>query len=1020
MASISFYMFFCVAAFFNRLHFSIGSDDETDRVALLKIKAEVTDSLGVMRSWNDTLHFCKWDRVKCGRRHHRVTILELSSSNLLGTISPFVGNLSFLRVLDLQNNSFTGIIPSTIGRLQQLQSLLLNENIIGGQIPSNISGCSRLTVLEAGNNKLVGVIPSELASLSYLNILSLVGNNYTGKVPSFFGNLTSLSQLYLSGNNFDGMIPDSLGKLRHLTRLTLSSNNLSGIVPPSIFNLSFMTVLDLGQNELEGYLSPYLGNTLPQLQFLSVYGNRLTGLIPVSMSNSSNLQTLQLDGNSLQGQIPSLQKLEKIVKLNLAHNFLGNGLNTDLDFVSSLANATMLQEFDISGNNFKGNFPKVICNFSMMLYLQLETNKIDGQLPSCIGNLANLQVFSVKGNQIGNVIPEGLGKLRSLSRLDLSGNKFSGSIPFSMGNLSQLTILYLSGNNLEGNIPFTLGNCGKLQDLNLSVNNLSGRIPIQLLSLSSLSITLNLHQNRLSGSLPEEIGQLTNLGTLDLGENMFSGVIPSTLGNCIGLERLYLEGNDFQGAISDSLQTLKGLTVLDFSRNNFSGNIPNFLASLQLQMLNLSYNNFQGEVPTGDVFRNATAVSILGNKKLCGGIPEFKLRKCDLNMAQVKNSSHRTSLILSILFAFVGVALVVGLVLFYKGRKTKPRASGGLVNFLQVSYQSLQKATNGFSAENLIGCGAFGTVYKGILDPGSETLVAIKVFNLEIHGGFKSFVAECEVLRNIKHRNLVKVITACSGVDYQGKHFKALVYEYMVNKSLDDWLHPISELDDTNNSMGKLNYLQRFDIAVDVAFALDYLHHQSGVSIIHCDLKPSNVLLDDEMVAHVGDFGLARLLSKDAISSYANQSSSVGVRGTIGYTPPEYGLGSKVSTQGDVYSFGILLLEMFTGRRPTDGKWNKGKSLHSIVKAALSKQVTEVLDPLLLEDIVREETGSGLIMKAVTSTLSIALLCSADLPRERLNMTDVATRLSSIRNSLREALSCRGKITSWGSGESFF
>ncbi|XP_074285811.1 uncharacterized protein LOC141611227 [Silene latifolia] len=965
-----------------------------------------------MSSWNDTLHFCNWDRVNCGRKHQRVTILDLSSSKLTGTISPFVGNLSFLTMLDLQNNSFTGIIPSAIGRLHRLQSLLLNNNLIGGQIPSNISGCSSLTVLYAGDNKLIGDIPSELASLSYLNIISLADNSYTGKVPSFFGNLTSLSQLYLAGNNLDGMIPGSLGKFRHLTALTLGMNNLSGIVPSSIFNLSSMTALDLGQNELEGYLPSHLGNTLPQLKFLSVYSNKLTGLVPVSISNSSNLQILQLDGNFLQGEIPSLQKLEKIENLNFAHNFLGNGVNGDLDFVSTLGNATVLQEFDISGNNFKGNIPKLICNFSMVSYLQFETNKIGGQLPSCIENLANLQVFSVKGNQLDGVIPEGLGKLRNLSRLDLSGNKFSGSIPFSIGNLSQLTILYLSENNLEGNIPFTLGECRNLQDLNISVNNLSGRIPIQLLSLSSLSITLDLHQNRLSGPLPAEIGQLTSLGTLDLGENMFSGVIPSSLANCIGLERLYLDGNDFQGAISDNLQTLKGLNVLDLSRNNFSGNIPNFLASLQLQMLNLSYNDFQGEVPSVGVFRNATAVSVLGNRNLCGGITEFKLPKCDLNISQVKNSGHKTSLILSILFAFVGVVLVVGLVLLYKGRKTKRWALGDPVNFLQVSYQNLQKATNGFSEENLIGCGAFGTVYKGVLDPGSKTLVAIKVFNLEIQGGFKSFMAECEVLRNIKHRNLVKVITACSGVDQQGKNFKALVYEYMVNKSLDDWLHPISELDETQKSMGRLNCLQRFDIAVDVAFALDYLHHQCGVSIIHCDLKPSNVLLDDEMVAHVSDFGLARLLSKDFVSSYSNQSSSVGVRGTIGYTPPEYGLGNKMSTYGDVYSFGILVLEMFTGRRPTDGKWNRGKSLHGVVKEALSKEVlTEILDPLLLEEIVREETDSGLIMEAVISILRIALLCSADLPRERLYMSDVANRLSSIRNGLVEARLLQGKAS---------
>ena len=152
----------------------------------------------------------------------------------------------------------------------------------------------------------------------------------------------------------------------------------------------------------------------------------------------------------------------------------------------------------------------------------------------------------------------------------------------------------------------------------------------------------------------------------------------------------------------------------------------------------------------------------------------------------------------------------------------------------------------------------------------------------------KSFIAECESLRVIKHRNLVKILTVCSGIDFRGNDFKALVYEFMENGNLEEWLHlsrirtiaqgPISQ------SRG-LNLIQRVNIAFDVASALDYLHNHCPESIAHCDIKPSNILLDADMVAHLGDFGLAKLL-KSISSSSTDQISSIGIRGTVGYVAP--------------------------------------------------------------------------------------------------------------------------------------
>jgi LRR receptor-like serine/threonine-protein kinase FLS2 len=181
-----------------------------------------------------------------------------------------------------------------------------------------------------------------------------------------------------------------------------------------------------------------------------------------------------------------------------------------------------------------------------------------------------------------------------------------------------------------------------------------------------------------------------------------------------------------------------------------------------------------------------------------------------------------------------------------------------------ISYQELCQGTNNFCESNLLGAGGFGSVYKGMLFDG--IVVAIKVLNLQLAGAFKSFDAECKVLRTIRHRNLVKVISTCSNPE-----FRALVLQYMSNGSLERWLYSYNYC---------LNLLQRVNIMVDVALALDYLHHCLSESVVHCDLKPTNILLDEDMVAHVGDFGIAKILAEN---KDATQTKTLG---TLGYIAP--------------------------------------------------------------------------------------------------------------------------------------
>ncbi|XP_058088743.1 probable LRR receptor-like serine/threonine-protein kinase At3g47570 [Magnolia sinica] len=316
--------------------------------------------------------------------------------------------------------------------------------------------------------------------------------------------------------------------------------------------------------------------------------------------------------------------------------------------------------------------------------------------------------------------------------------------------------------------------------------------------------------------------------------------------------------------------------------------------------------------------------------------------------------------------------------------------------WLQVSYADLLQATDGFSSANLIGVGSFGSVYKGILEC-FETVVAVKVLNLLQQGAFKSLAAEWEALRNIRHRNLVKILTVCSSINFNGNDFKALVFEYMPNGSLEKWLHPNV---DEQPQLRNLNLTQRLNIAIDVASA-----SSSSFENTNHDLKPGNVLLDDDMVAHVGDFGLARFLSEAAESCSQNQTSTFGIKGSIGYIPPEYGMGGKASKYGDVYSYGILLLKMITGKRPTNDMFKDNQSLHHFAKSAFPEQVMEIIDPRLLQEnaeaFLDSENHNNLKNKmrdCLVALVRVGVSCSAESPGERMEMREIAMEMHAVRD----------------------
>eukprot|EP00253_Pinus_taeda_P034950 PITA_34950 len=983
----------------------------SDQHALLAFKSAITydPSHSLATSWMPNVSFCQWRGIICSRRRQRVVSLNVSHMGLEGTISPLLANLSFLTVLSLRNNSFHGQIPYQLGTLSRLKMLRLSQNQLQGSIPPTLGSCRSLRNLTLSGNNLTGNIPPQLCVLPNLVFMTLGENNLTGIISHCLGNISSLQRLYLDDNNLHGNVPSELGMLSQLKILNLEINHLTGRIPSSLSNCTNLEVLAIDDNQLVGHIpSELCTKKTPRLMELYLHVNQLSGSVPSPVFNCTKLQLLNLGSNQLSGIVPmELGQLKDLRELVLWGNHLISGNTTTCPILTALSNFSHLQVVDLADNNFTGQLsfsighlstelkflelglnelageiPLAIGNLSSLIYLGLSDNSFTGSIPSSVRMLQKLERLYMDSNNLQGNIPMEIGQLKGLGLLSIPGNNLSGKIPDSMANLQQLRYLYLNHNQLSGDIPASLGKCVNLLLLDLSYNKLSGNIPEELAGLANLAFYFNLSKNLLSGHVPLELGKLDKLQAIDISENQITGHIPSIVGSYKEVAYLNLSYNALEGPIPVSISELLSLQDLDLSSNNLSGGIPISLANLtMLQHLNFSFNKLLGEVPKEGVFKKIRATAFMGNLGLCG--PWVNLPPCYAH--KHKSVFNLKRVIIPVVVAIVVLCLFLAILWRKNCRRNIQRETGPSLNVghRRISYAELVIATNEFSDANLLGIGSFGKVYKGILNDG--TMVALKLLNLQNEGAQKSFDRECKVLGRVRHRNLIRVITS-----YSDLQIKALIFPLMPKGSLEKCLYP----DDGEQSC--LNLIQRLNIAIDIAQGMTYLHHHCFVQVIHCDLKPNNVLLGEDMTAYLIDFGIATICF--ANNEDGALTSTNALKGSTGYIPPEYGVGGQVTTKGDVYSYGIVLLEILTRKKPTHDMFVEGMNLQKWVGNSFPSRVQEVVGMGLLTRTSRciEEDKD---LNCLSALINVGLLCTNESPQGRPTMMGILSTLQNIKDT---------------------
>ncbi|XP_068655129.1 receptor protein-tyrosine kinase CEPR1-like [Aristolochia californica] len=876
-------------------------------------------------------------------------------------------DLGYVTKLDLFGWSLVGRLPPNICLLlSRLRILRLGRNLLRGGFPVGITNCSLLEELDLGFTNLTGGVP-DLSPLESLKVLNLSYNIFSGDFPVSFTNLTNLEVVDFNENPEFSMwkLPEEITKLQKLERMILTTCSLRGTIPAFIGNLTSLYDLELSGNYLVGSIPREIGQ-LKNLRLLELYFNQLSGTLPEELANLSTLTDFDASVNRLTGVIPeSICRLPKLSVFQLYSNSLVGRIP------QVIGNSTTLTTLSLYENSLTGELPTNLGKFSKLNLLEVSENRLWGQLPPDVCRGGNLQYFLVLDNQFSGGIPEEYSKCLPLLRFRVSSNRLSGYIPEGILSLPHAYIIDLGYNNFVGSLPKSIGNAG-----NLSM--------------------LILKNNMLSGPLPPEIARATNLIKIDLSNNFFSGPIPSEIGQLGKLNLLYLQGNKLVSSIPKSLSSLTSLNVLNLSNNNLTGPIPDSLCDLLPNSLIFSNNQLSGPVPL-PLLREGLIDSFSGNPGLC--VPNH-LNSSEQNIPICSKPNKRKRMSRIWLVAVSISIVVLGLLLFLKrwfSREKQVIDQEGLTSWSSFSYdvRSFHKLSfdqreivDALIDKNIVGRGGSGTVYK--IELGSGQLIAVKKLwkkktkdpSSDQLFPDRELQAEVETLGNIRHNNIVKLYCC-----FSNSNSNLLIYEYMPNGNLWDALH---------RSKGALDWPTRHRIALGVAQGLAYLHHDLLPPIIHRDIKSTNILLNAEFQPKVADFGVAKVLQ-----ARGKDSTTTVIAGTYGYLAPEYAYSSKAAVKCDVYSYGVVLMELITGRKPIESEFGESKNVVFWVsqKVATREGAIDVLDKRLV----------GPYKDEMIQVLRIAIRCTCNTPSHRPTMNEVVQLLIEADNCRLDTAKSTGK-----------